>query len=90
MLALCGSGDTISSILRSTANQLSTTDALRDRMSSINSLFTSSGPQLGPIRERRGRRQDRHEAFRAHRRLGDTGDRRHGHSVVPASAPVSN
>jgi hypothetical protein len=47
MLALCGAGDTISSILRSTANQLSTPDALRDRMSSINSLFTSSGPQLG-------------------------------------------
>jgi MFS family permease len=47
MLALCGAGDTISSILRSTANQLSTPDALRGRMSSINSLFTSSGPQLG-------------------------------------------
>jgi len=47
MLALCGAGDTISSILRSTANQLSTPDALRGRMSSINSIFTSSGPQLG-------------------------------------------
>jgi len=47
MLALCGAGDTISSILRATANQISTPDALRGRMSSINSIFTSSGPQLG-------------------------------------------
>lgn len=47
MLGLCGAGDTISSILRSTANQMSTPDALRGRMSSINAIFTSSGPQLG-------------------------------------------
>lgn len=47
MLALTGVGDTISSILRSTINQLSTPDELRGRMSSINSLFTSNGPQLG-------------------------------------------
>jgi MFS family permease len=47
MLALCGAGDTISSILRSTINQLNTPDVLRGRMSSINSIFTSSGPQLG-------------------------------------------
>lgn len=47
MLALSGAGDTISAILRSTINQLSTPDALRGRMSSINSIFTSSGPQLG-------------------------------------------
>jgi len=47
MLALCGAGDTISSILRATANQLSTPDTLRGRMSSINSIFTSSGPHLG-------------------------------------------
>ena len=46
-LALCGAGDTISSILRSTINQMSTPDELRGRMSSINSIFTSSGPQLG-------------------------------------------
>ncbi|MBM4264578.1 MAG: hypothetical protein FJ145_24530 [Deltaproteobacteria bacterium] len=44
---LTGAGDTISSILRSTINQLSTPDELRGRMSSINSLFTSNGPQLG-------------------------------------------
>ena len=47
MLALCGAGDTISSILRGTINQLSTPDELRGRMSSINSIFTSNGPQLG-------------------------------------------
>lgn len=47
MLMLTGAGDTISSILRSTINQLSTPDELRGRMSSINSIFTSNGPQLG-------------------------------------------
>src|SRR5439155_179389 len=36
-----------SAILRSTINQLSTPDELRGRMSSINAVFTSSGPQLG-------------------------------------------
>jgi MFS family permease len=47
MLALSGAGDTISAILRSTINHLSTPEELRGRMSSINSIFTSSGPQLG-------------------------------------------
>jgi MFS family permease len=47
MLAISGAGDTTSAILRSTINQLSTPDELRGRMSSINSIFTSSGPQLG-------------------------------------------
>jgi MFS family permease len=47
MLAISGAGDTISSILRSTINQLSTPDELRGRMSSINGIFTNSGPQLG-------------------------------------------
>lgn len=47
MLAISGAGDTTSAILRSTLNQLSTPDELRGRMSSINSFFTSSGPQLG-------------------------------------------
>ena len=47
LLAGAGAGDMISSILRGTINQLSTPDALRGRMASINSLFTSSGPQLG-------------------------------------------
>jgi predicted MFS family arabinose efflux permease len=47
MLAISGAGDTTSAILRSTINQLSTPDDLRGRMSSINSIFTNSGPQLG-------------------------------------------
>jgi hypothetical protein len=47
LLALCGAGDTVSSILRGVINQLSTPDELRGRMSSINSIFTSNGPQLG-------------------------------------------
>jgi MFS family permease len=47
ILAISGAGDTTSAILRSTINQLSTPDELRGRMSSINSIFTSSGPQLG-------------------------------------------
>jgi MFS family permease len=47
LLAGAGAGDMISSILRGTINQLSTPDSLRGRMASINSIFTSSGPQLG-------------------------------------------
>jgi MFS family permease len=47
MLTLTGVGDTISSILRGTINQLQTPDTLRGRMSSINGIFTMSGPQLG-------------------------------------------
>jgi MFS family permease len=47
LLALSGIGDTISAIMRSTINQLETPEELRGRMSSINSLFTNCGPQLG-------------------------------------------
>ncbi len=47
LLALSGVGDTISAIMRSTINQLETPEQLRGRMSSINSLFTNCGPQLG-------------------------------------------
>ena len=47
LLAGAGAGDTISAILRSTTNQLSTPDELRGRMASINSIFTNSGPHLG-------------------------------------------
>jgi MFS family permease len=47
MLAVSGGGDTTSAILRTTINQLNTPDDLRGRMSSINSIFTSSGPQVG-------------------------------------------
>jgi hypothetical protein len=37
----------VSTILRGTINQLSTPDDLRGRISSINSIFTLGGPQLG-------------------------------------------
>jgi MFS family permease len=47
LLVGSGIGDTISAILRATINQLATPDELRGRMSSINSIFTNSGPQLG-------------------------------------------
>ena len=47
VLVISGIGDTISAIMRSTINQLETPEELRGRMSSINSLFTNSGPQLG-------------------------------------------
>lgn len=47
LLVGSGIGDTISAILRSTINQLTTPDDLRGRMASINSIFTNSGPQLG-------------------------------------------
>ena len=50
LLAGAGAGDMVSSILRGTINQLSTPDELRGRMASINSLFTSGGPQLGQFR----------------------------------------
>jgi MFS family permease len=47
LLVGSGIGDTLSAILRATINQLGTPDELRGRMSSINSIFTNSGPQLG-------------------------------------------
>ena len=40
-------GNTIGAVLRSTINQLCTPDELRGRMSSVNSVFTNGGPQLG-------------------------------------------
>ncbi len=47
MLAGTGIGNTIGAVLRSTINQLCTPDELRGRMSSVNSIFTNGGPQLG-------------------------------------------
>ncbi len=49
-LAITGAGDTFSAVVRGTINQLSVTDALRGRVMSVNSIFTSSGPQLGQFR----------------------------------------
>jgi MFS family permease len=47
MLAISGVGDSIAAIQRNTINQLVSPDALRGRVNSVNSVFSSSGPQLG-------------------------------------------
>jgi uncharacterized membrane protein YraQ (UPF0718 family) len=49
MLALVGSADTVSTVLRQTIRQLSTPDYLRGRMTSINMIFFMGGPQLGEM-----------------------------------------
>lgn len=51
LLALAGVGfsDTVSMILRQTIRQLSTPDALRGRMTSVNMVFFMGGPQLGEV-----------------------------------------
>lgn len=48
-LILVGAADTVSTILRNTIRQLQTPDAMRGRMTSINQIFFSGGPQLGEI-----------------------------------------
>jgi MFS family permease len=47
MLAGAGVGNTIGAILRQTINQLSVPDALRGRVTAVNSMFTTGGPRLG-------------------------------------------
>ena len=47
MLAVTGSSDTVSTVLRQTIRQLVTPDHLRGRMTSINMMFFMGGPQLG-------------------------------------------
>ncbi len=49
MLAITGSADTISTILRQTIRQLATPNKLRGRMTSINMIFFMGGPQLGEV-----------------------------------------
>jgi MFS family permease len=49
LFAFTGAGDTVSMILRQTIRQLSTPDRLRGRMTSINMIFASGGPQLGDM-----------------------------------------
>jgi MFS family permease len=49
MLALVGSADTVSTVLRQTIRQLATPDYLRGRMTSINMIFFMGGPQLGEL-----------------------------------------
>jgi sugar phosphate permease len=47
MLAAAGAANTVSFVLRNTINQLVTPDELRGRVTSVNSMFTNTGPQLG-------------------------------------------
>lgn len=51
LLALGGTGaaDTVSTVMRQTIRQLSTPDALRGRMTSVNMIFYMGGPQLGEL-----------------------------------------
>jgi MFS family permease len=48
-LVLMGAADSVSTIIRNTIRQLNTPDSLRGRMTSINQIFFSGGPQLGEI-----------------------------------------
>jgi MFS family permease len=49
LLGLVGAADTVSTILRNTIRQLATPDHLRGRMTSVNMIFFSGGPQLGNL-----------------------------------------
>jgi MFS family permease len=48
-IALSGSGDMISAILRNVIRQMTTPDHLRGRMTAVIVTFYTSGPQLGEI-----------------------------------------
>ncbi len=48
-LAISGAGDVVSTIIRNTIRQLITPDHLRGRMTSINMIFYTGGPQLGEV-----------------------------------------
>src|SRR5438874_13371278 len=47
MLAGAGASNIVSNVTRGTINQLITPDELRGRVTGVNSMFTSTGPQLG-------------------------------------------
>ncbi len=49
MLMLVGAADAVSTVIRGTVRQLSTPDALRGRMTSVNMMFFMGGPQLGEL-----------------------------------------
>ncbi|MGD0527863.1 MAG: MFS transporter [Polyangiaceae bacterium] len=49
MLAVAGGADAVSTVLRQTARNVVTPDALRGRMTSVNMLFFVGGPQLGEV-----------------------------------------
>jgi len=47
MLAAAGAANMVSFVLRNTINQLLTPDEIRGRVTSVNNMFTNTGPQLG-------------------------------------------
>jgi MFS family permease len=49
LFALTGAGDTVSTVIRGTLRQMLTPDHLRGRMTSVNMIFYSGGPQLGEL-----------------------------------------
>jgi MFS family permease len=49
LLALAGAADVYSAVLRATIIQLGTPDRLRGRVSSLNSMVTTSGPKMGGL-----------------------------------------
>jgi MFS family permease len=48
-LFLAGAADMVSTVLRNVIRQLSTPDAIRGRMTSVNMIFFMGGPQLGEL-----------------------------------------
>jgi MFS family permease len=48
-LALSGAADTVSMVMRQTLRQTLTPDELRGRMTSVNMIFFTGGPQLGEV-----------------------------------------
>lgn len=48
-LAVMGSADSVSTIIRNTIRQLQTPDQIRGRMTSVNQIFFQGGPQLGEV-----------------------------------------
>jgi hypothetical protein len=49
LFALTGAGDTISTVIRNTIRQVMTPDHLRGRMTGVNMIFATGGPQLGEL-----------------------------------------
>jgi MFS family permease len=48
-LAVTGAADTVSMVIRNLVRQLTTPDAMRGRMTSVNMIFFMGGPQLGEL-----------------------------------------
>ena len=48
-LAMTGATDTVSMVLRHVIRQLATPDSMRGRMTSVNMIFFTGGPQLGEL-----------------------------------------